>query len=107
MDRSARDQDKDRTPPADEGLARFEVEGLDADRALLRALARRLAEPGDGAAALRKAVASAVEGTKGVESAQNVPPKRGGVLAALRNSPLVGADLDLRKTRHPGRDVDP
>lgn len=103
MDRSAREQDEDRDRPADDGLARFEVEGLDADRALLRALARRLAEPGDGAAALRKTLASAVEGT---DSAEAPAPKRGGVLAALRRSPLVGADLDLTRLRVPEREID-
>ncbi len=104
MDRSAREPDEDRDRPVDEGLARFEVEGLDADRALLRALARRLAEPGDSAAALRKTVASAVESTERVAASD--PPKRGGVLAALRRSPLVGADLDLTRLRVPERDID-
>ncbi|MBF0335174.1 MAG: hypothetical protein HQL40_16245 [Alphaproteobacteria bacterium] len=27
------------------------------------------------------------------------PPKKGGILAALRRSPMVGADLDLTRSR--------
>jgi hypothetical protein len=34
------------------------------------------------------------------------PPKAGGILAALRRSPLVGADLDLSRLREEGRKVD-
>jgi hypothetical protein len=34
------------------------------------------------------------------------PPKKGGILAALRRSPMVGADLDLRRTHEEGRKVD-
>lgn len=84
-------------------LARFEVRGLDADRALIRALiralARRLADEGPEAARLREAVSDAVEG-------EPAKPKLGGILAALRASPLVGSGIDLTKTRHPGRDID-
>jgi hypothetical protein len=31
------------------------------------------------------------------------PPKKGGILAALRRSPLVGADLNLARSRQGGR----
>ncbi len=79
------------------GLARFEVLGLDCDRDLIRMLARRLAEDDPEAAQLRAAVSRAVSGE---------PPRKGGVLAALRRSPLVGADLDLPRSRDEGRDVD-
>jgi hypothetical protein len=34
------------------------------------------------------------------------PPKPGNILAALRRSPLVGADLDLSRPREDGRKVD-
>ena len=34
------------------------------------------------------------------------PPTKGGILAALRRSPLVGADLDLARSRETGRKVD-
>jgi hypothetical protein len=44
------------------GLARFEVLGRDADRELIRALARRLAEDGPEAARLRAAVRQSIGG---------------------------------------------
>lgn len=78
------------------GLARFEVLGRDADRALIRSLARRLAEDSSDAAHLRAVVSQTIAGE---------PPKKGGILAALRRSPLVGADLDLARPREEGRNV--
>ena len=78
------------------GLARFEVLGRDADRDLIRSLARRLAEDGPDASRLRAAVSQTITGD---------PPKKGGILAALRRSPLVGADLDLNRPRAEGREV--
>jgi hypothetical protein len=78
------------------GLARFEVLGRDADRDLIRSLARRLAENGPEASRLRAAVSQTIAGE---------PPKKGGILAALRRSPLVGADLDLTRPREEGREV--
>ena len=72
------------------GLARFEVLGLHADRDLIRSLAKRLAE--DGPEALR--IRSTVTRTIATE-----PAKTGGILAALRRSPLVDADLDLTRVR--------
>lgn len=79
------------------GLTRFEVLGRSADRDLIRSLARRLAEEGPEASRLR----AAVHQTLGVE-----PPKKGGILAALRRSPLVGADLDLTRAYEESRKVD-
>lgn len=79
------------------GLARFEVLGLDADRELIRAVARRLAEKGAKAARLRAAMRDTLADEK---------PKTGGILAALRRSPLVGADLDFERPREEGRRVD-
>lgn len=79
------------------GLARFEVLGRDADRELIRSIARRLAEDGPEATALRATVRQSVGGE---------PPRKGGVLAALRRSPLVGADIDLTRPRESGREVD-
>ena len=79
------------------GMARFEVVGLDADRELIRSLARRLAEGDAEAAELRAAVSRKVAGE---------PPRRGGILAALRRSPLVGAGLELDREVTPGRAVD-
>jgi hypothetical protein len=79
------------------GLARFEVLGRDIDRDLIRAVARQLAEGGAEASRLRAAVTQTIAGE---------PPKRGGILAALRRSPLVGADLNLTRSREKGRKVD-
>ena len=69
-------------------LARFEVLGRDADRDLIRSLARRLAEDGPEASKLRAVIQRSVAGE---------PPRKGGILAALRRSPLVGAGLDLAR----------
>jgi hypothetical protein len=79
------------------GMARFEVLGLDADRGLIRSLARRLAENGPDAARLRAAVSNTMSGE---------PPKRGGILDALRRSPMVGADLDLTRPFEDGRTIE-
>lgn len=70
--------------------------GRDADRDLIRSLARRLAEDTPEASQLRAAVSKAIAGE---------PPGKGGILAALRRSPLVGADLDLTRPREAGREV--
>jgi hypothetical protein len=80
---------------SERGLARFEVLGRDTDRELIRSLARRLAEDSPKASRLRAAVSQSIAGE----------PKKGGVLAALRGSPLVGADLDLTRSREGGRKV--
>jgi len=79
------------------GLARFEVLGRDTDRDLIRSLARRLAEDGPEALRLRAAVSQTIAGE---------PPKKGGILAALRRSPLVGADIDVTRPREEGRNVE-
>jgi hypothetical protein len=79
------------------GLARFEVLGRNADRDLIRSLARRLAEDGPDAVRLRAALS---------QTAAGEPPKKGGILAALRRSPLVGADLDLTRPHEKGRKVE-
>ncbi|WP_395018425.1 hypothetical protein [Dongia sp.] len=81
---------------SERGLARFEVLGRDADRDLIRSVARKLAEDTSEAAALRAAVSQSVTGE---------PPRKGGILAALRRSPLVGADLDLKRPREAGRKI--
>ena len=79
------------------GLARFKVLGRNADRDLIRSLAKRLSEDTPEAMALRATVSKSVGGQS---------PKPGGILAALRRSPLVGADLDLSRPREKGRKVD-
>jgi hypothetical protein len=79
------------------GMARLKVLGLDADRKLIRSLARRLADNGPDSARIRATVRRAISGE---------PPKKGGILDALRRSPLVGADLNLRRAVMAGRKVD-
>jgi hypothetical protein len=82
---------------SERGLARFEVLGRTADRDLIRTVARRLADDGPEASRLRDIVTRSMAGE---------PPRKGGILAALRRSPLVGADLDLTRPREEGREVD-
>jgi hypothetical protein len=79
------------------GMGRFEVLGLDSDRDLIRSLARRLAAGGPEAMRIRAAVDQAVGGG---------PPRKGGILAALRRSPLVEARLDLSRPVTRGRPVE-
>ena len=79
------------------GMARFEVLGLNTDRELIRSLARRLADNGPESARIRATVHRTVSGE---------PPRKGGILDALRRSPLVGADLNLTRPVVAGRKVD-
>lgn len=79
------------------GLARFEVLGREEDRDLIRSLARRLAEDGPEASSLRASVNQSITG--------QLPPK-GGILAALRQSPLVGVELDVSRLKLDGRQID-
>ena len=85
-----------RTRLVNRGMARFEVLGLGADRDLIRSLAKRLSEDGPDAARIRAAVSRTITGE---------PPKKGGILAALRRSPLVGAELNLARSHESGRKV--
>jgi hypothetical protein len=82
---------------SERGMARFEVLALETDRELIRSLAKRLAEEGSGAKRIRAAVSRTITGE---------PPKKGGILAALRRSPLVGADLEIARPATSGREVD-
>ena len=82
---------------AERGLARFEVLGLDTDRDLIRSLAKRLAQDGPEAARLRATVSLAIAGE---------PPRKGGIIEALRRSPLVGADIAPTRAYESGRKVD-
>ena len=86
-----------RSRQAQRGIARFEVQALDADRELIRALARRLADDSPEATRARTMVQQIVSGEQ---------PRQGGILQALRRSPLVGADLDLGRAREEGRRID-
>ena len=79
------------------GMARFEVVGLETDRDLIRTLARQLADAGPAAQLLRTSVRRSVSPDRAAT---------GGILAALRASPLVGADLDLSRDDTDGRVVE-
>lgn len=82
---------------SEKGLARFEVLGRDADRDLIRSLAKRLAEDTPEGSRLRSIITKSMSG----DGSEN-----GGILAALRHAPLVGADLDLIRSREEGREID-
>ncbi|MBB5063724.1 hypothetical protein [Granulicella mallensis] len=79
------------------GVARFEVLGLEADRDLIRSLAKRLAQDDPEANRIRVEVTRTVADT---------PRKKGGILAALRRSPLVGVELEVERPFDSGRKVD-
>ncbi len=79
------------------GFTRFEVMAREADRDLIRTLARRLSEEGPEAERARSTVRTVVVGAL---------PKPGNILAALRRSPMVGADLEISRPREKGRRVD-
>jgi len=79
------------------GLARFEVVGRDSDRELVRLFAKRLADDGPEADRLRAVVRRGISGE---------PPRKGGILEALRRSPLVGADIAPVRPFEPGRKID-
>ena len=74
---------------AKRGMARFEVLGLHADRALIRSLARRLADRSPEVTQIRTTLRRAI---------LDKPPRKGGILSALRRSPLVGADLEVTRS---------
>lgn len=80
------------------GFKRFEVLALESDRELIRSLARQLAEEGPEADQARAAVKAVLVAGE--------PSRSGGILSALRRSPLVSADLDLSRPREEGRRVD-
>ena len=86
-----------RTRLNERGMARFEVLALDADRELIRSLAKRLAENDPDATRIRATVSRTIAGES---------PKKGGILAALRRSPLVGANLEVTRSVTQGRKVE-
>ena len=85
-----------RTRLNERGMARFEVLGLGTDRELIRTLARRLADDSPDAKNLRASMHRTIAG-KG--------QGKGGILQALRRSPLVGADLEFTRSDENGRKV--
>ena len=80
----------------DRGMARFEVVGRSADRDLIRHLARQLASDDAQAAQLRATLGERFTTEAG---------RKGGIFAALRRSPLVGAVVTAK--RHLSRAVRP
>lgn len=82
---------------SERGVARFEVLGRETDRVLIRSLARRLIEDGPEAARLRTTLGEALDGRG---------PQTGGILAALRRSPLVGLEIDLTRSDEAGREIE-
>jgi hypothetical protein len=80
-----------------QGVARFEVLALDSDRELIRSLAKRLTENDSEACRIRAEISQTISG---------LPPTKGGILAALRRSPLVGTNLEIIRSREPGRKVE-
>ena len=71
------------------GLCRYEVRGLDSDKPLVRLIAARLASNEPDAQRLRAELTRELAGEQ---------PRRGGIFAALRRSPMVGVELDLTAT---------
>jgi hypothetical protein len=79
------------------GLCRYEVRGLDSDKALVRQIAARLATNEPDAQRLRAELTQELVGERlGL----------GGIFAALRRSPMVGVELDLTRDVTDGRDLD-
>jgi hypothetical protein len=74
---------------SEEGLTCFQVVGLAQDRDLICLLAQRLSVKGADATSLRLVLNQAFLDAV----------KKGGILASLRNSPLVGADGEIDLTR--------
>lgn len=79
------------------GMSRFEVRGLDSDKALLRDLARRLAADDAAAQQLRLKLGQKL-----------APPgnERGGIWRWLRASPLVGSGIRIEREVTYGRKID-
>ena len=82
---------------AERGIARFEVLGRKTDRELIRSVAKCLAEEGPEADRLRAVVNHCIAGKS---------PRKGGILEALRRSPLLGADVIPPRPVEAGRKVD-
>ena len=82
---------------SERGLARFEVFGLKRDQLLIRSLARQLADQGPEAQRIRDAVHRCIAPKS---------PQKGGILKALRRSPLVGVEISVARPATTGRRVD-
>jgi hypothetical protein len=71
-----------------QGLSRFEVLGRAKDRTLIRAIAKRLAADDPDSTRIRTSIRETISGEAS---------RKGGIVAALRQSPLVGAGLRLKR----------
>ncbi len=78
------------------GMTRFEVLARRTDRELIRSLAQALSEDDAKAKDVREAL----------QRLAGKPPSKGGILAALRRSPMVGAELELHRSVVVGREVE-
>lgn len=74
-------------------IVRYEVAGLEIDRAMIRSLAKELAAGGPAADRIRSRINEVLTG-------------KGGAAAALRRSPLVGANLGLTRDHVSPRNID-
>ncbi len=87
----------DRRGQSERGLCRYEVRGPDSSKALVRLIAARLAANDPDTQRLR---------AERVQEAAGERPRRSGIFAALRRSPMVGVKLDLAREGTEGRDLD-
>jgi len=87
---------KNRKQMRSRGISRFEVRGLEHDKALIRAVAKRLAAGDDAARKLRTTLAQ--------EAAAATKPVN--IVEWLRSSPLVGIDWYIEREFNPGRKID-
>jgi hypothetical protein len=78
------------------GLSRFEVRGLPKDKSLIREFAKRLALRDSESERLRTELGERIGGASG---------RKGGILAALRRSPLVGSGLTVKREKSRGRKI--
>ena len=82
---------------AERGMSRYEVRELKADKEIVRSFAKRLAMGDASAAQLRAGMAQKIAGGS---------QQRGHILAALRRSPLIGADLNTERESDGARDIE-
>ena len=78
------------------GMTRFEVLARRTDQELIRSVARALTEDDAKAKDVRDAL----------QRIAGKPTSKGGILAALRRSPMVGAELELHRPVVAGREVE-
>ena len=86
----------DRRRLVEQDMNRYEVRGVVIEKELVREIARHLAVGGTAATRLRAELAQKVAAE---------PTRRGGVFDSLRRSPLVGAELSVKREVSRGRNV--